>query len=224
MFVSARYALIACAAAALVPAGAAQAATASATAKANVLKPLQMTGGGTVDFGTIVTPSAATFSGTFTIDAAAAQTSTFCASGFACTGTPAAAEVQPAGLEQQQHHAQRADDVTLTLQGATGTPPTLTFVTRNSISPTNSGNGNYTMQLPNSGFPGLDFYVGGNRHHHPGDRRRQLPGDVHRHRRLSVSRRPRAITKGAGPSAPPFFVDGRAARFPAGERAWLGRY
>ena len=30
------------------------------------------------------------------------------------------------------------------------------------VSATNSGTGNYTMQLPNSGFPGLDIYVGGN--------------------------------------------------------------
>ncbi|HET9355309.1 MAG TPA: DUF4402 domain-containing protein [Sphingomicrobium sp.] len=162
MFVSARYALIACAAAALVPTGAAQAASASATAKANVLKPLQMTGGGTVDFGTIVTPSAATFSGTFTIDASAAQTSTFCASGFACSGTPAAAKFNLQGSNNANITLNVPTSVTLTLQGASGTPPTLTFVTKNSISATNSGTGNYTMQLPNSGFPGLDIYVGGN--------------------------------------------------------------
>lgn len=162
MFVSARHAIVACAAAALIPAGAAQAATASATAKANVLKPLQMTGGGTVDFGTIVTPSAASFSGTFTIDAAASQTSTFCASGFACSGTPAAAKFNLQGSNNANITLNIPNTVTLTLQGATGTPPTLTFNTRNSVSATNSGTGNYTIQLPNSGFPGLDIYVGGN--------------------------------------------------------------
>lgn len=162
MFVSARHALIACAAAALLPASAAHAATASATAKANVLKPLQMTGGGTVDFGTIVTPSTASFSGTFTIDAAAAQTSTYCASGFACSGTPAAAMFNLQGSNNNNITLNIPTTVTLTLQGATGTPPTLTFTTRNSISATNSGTGNYTMQLPNSGSPGLNFYVGGN--------------------------------------------------------------
>lgn len=162
MFVSARHVFFAVLAAALVPAGAAQAATASATAKANVLKPLQMTGGGTVDFGTIVTPSAANFSGTFTIDAAASQTSTYCASGFACTGTPAAAKFNLQGSNNANITLNVPTTVTLTLQGATGTPPTLTFNTRNSVSATNSINGNYTIQLPNSGFPGLDIYVGGN--------------------------------------------------------------
>ncbi|WP_118858118.1 DUF4402 domain-containing protein [Sphingomonas mesophila] len=139
----------------------AQAATATATAKANVLKPLQMTGGGTVDFGTIVTPSAATFSGTFTIDAAAAQTSTFCASGFACSGTRAAAMFNLQGSNNANITLNVPTTVTLTLQGATGTPPTLIFTTRNSVSATNSGTGNYTIQLPNSGQPGRDFYVGG---------------------------------------------------------------
>ena len=161
MFVSARNVLIALAAATILPASAANAASASATAKANVLKPLQMTGGGTVDFGTIVTPSAATFSGTFTIDAAAAQTSTFCASGFACSGTPAAALFNLQGTSQNNITLNVPTSVTLTLQGATGTPPTLTFVTRNSVSATNSATGNYTITLPNSGFPGRNIYVGG---------------------------------------------------------------
>ena len=160
MFVSARNILIALAATAILPASA-NAASASATAKANVLKPLQMTGGGTVDFGTIVTPSAATFSGTFTIDAAATQTSTFCASGFACSGTPAAALFNLQGTSQNNITLNVPTSVTLTLQGATGTPPTLTFVTRNSVSATNSATGNYTITLPNSGFPGRNIYVGG---------------------------------------------------------------
>ena len=160
MFVSARNILIALAATTILPASA-NAASASATAKANVLKPLQMTGGGTVDFGTIVTPSVATFSGTFTIDAAAAQTSTFCASGFACSGTPAAALFNLQGTSQNNITLNVPTSVTLTLQGATGTPPTLTFVTRNSVSATNSATGNYTITLPNSGFPGRNIYVGG---------------------------------------------------------------
>lgn len=161
MFVSVRKTMLALAATAFLPAGAAQAATASATAKANVLKPLQMTGGGTVDFGTIVTPSSASFTGTFNIDAAASQTSTYCASGFACTGTPAAAKFNLQGTNNNNITLNIPTSVTLTLQGATGTPPTLTFTTRNSVSATNSGNGNYTIQLPNSGFPGRDIYVGG---------------------------------------------------------------
>ena len=161
MLVTARYALIACAAAALLPAGAAQAASASATAKANVLKPLQMTGGGTIDFGTIVTPSAATFSGTFSVDAAASQTSTYCAGGFACSGTPAAALFNLQGTNNNNITLNVPTTVTLTLQGASGTPPTLTFTTSNSVSATNSATGNYTIQLPNSGSPGRNIYVGG---------------------------------------------------------------
>lgn len=161
MLTQARLTALAIAAAALAPAGA-QAATASATAKAKVLKPLQMTITGGVDFGTIVTPSAASFNGTFSIDPAASQTSTFCASGFACSGTPTAAMFNLQGTSNNNITLNIPTNVTLTLQGATGTPPTLTFVTRNSLSATNSGTGNYTIQLPNSGFPGLDIYVGGN--------------------------------------------------------------
>lgn len=161
MLNQARCLILAIAAATLAPAGA-QAASANATAKANVLKPLQMTGGGTVDFGTIVTPSTASFSGTFDIDAAASQTSTYCESGFACSGTPAAAKFNIQGSNNNNITLNIPNTVTLTLQGATGTPPTLTFNTRNSVSATNSGTGNYTIQLPNSGFPGLDIYVGGN--------------------------------------------------------------
>ncbi len=162
MLISARHALFVAAAvatAALSSTGA-SAATASATAKANVLKPLQMTGGGTVDFGTIVTPSTASFTGTFNIDAAASQTSTYCASGFACSGTPAAAMFNLQGSNNNNITLTVPLTVTLTLQGATGTPPTLTFVTKHSLA-ANNGTGNYTIQLPNSGAPGLDFYVGG---------------------------------------------------------------
>ena len=162
MFVSARKALFtgALTIAAMGTSGA-QAASANATAKANVLKPLQMTGGGTVDFGTIVTPSTASFSGTFNIDAAASQTSTFCASGFACSGTPAAALFNLQGSNNNNITLNVPTSVTLTLQGATGTPPTLIFTTRNSVSATNSPGGNYTIQLPNSGSPGYNIYVGG---------------------------------------------------------------
>ena len=161
MLVFVRNVLLASAPAALVPAGA-NAASANATAKANVLKPLQMTGGGTIDFGTIVTPSTAGFTGTFVVNATAIQTGTYCASGFACSGAPAAALFNIQGSNNNNITLNVPTTVTLTLQGATGTPPTLTFVTKNSVSATNSGTGNYTIQLPNSGFPGLNIYVGGN--------------------------------------------------------------
>ena len=140
--------------------GAAQAATANATAKANVLKPLVMTGGQTIDLGNIVTPSTASFSGTFTVDAAAAQTTTFCAAAFTCTGTVKSAMFNLQGSNNANITLNVPTIVTLTLQGATGTPPTLALTTRNSMA-ANSGTGNYTITLPNSGFPGRDFYVGG---------------------------------------------------------------
>ena len=69
----------------------ADAATANATATAKIVKPLVMTGGGTLGFGQLIVPSAATFSNTFTIQAAATQTGTYCQTGFTCSGTVSAA-------------------------------------------------------------------------------------------------------------------------------------
>jgi len=143
----------------LLPASA-QAATASASASANVLKPLVLTGGQTISLGSIITPSTATFSGTFTVDPAVSQTTTFCAAGFTCSGTVKSALFNLQGSNNANITFNVPTTVTMTLQGATGTPPTLLLTTRNSIAP-NSGTGNYTITLPNSGSPGRDFYVGG---------------------------------------------------------------
>ena len=141
---------------------AAQAATTTATVKAAVLKPITLTGGGTLDLGTILTPSAATFSGTFTVAAASAQTGTFCASGFSCSGTPAAAIFNIQGTKNNNVGVNIPLTVTLSLTGYTGggPTPTMTLNTTNSLS-ANNGTGSYTIQLPNSGTPGLDFYIGG---------------------------------------------------------------
>lgn len=139
---------------------AAQAASATASATANVLKPLVMTGGQTISLGNIVTPSTATFTGTFTVDAAATQTSSFCAAGFTCTGTVKSALFNLQGTNNANITFNVPLTVTMSLVGATGTPPTLILTTKNSIA-ANSGTGNYTIQLPNSGSPGSDFYVGG---------------------------------------------------------------
>ena len=138
----------------------AHAATATATANANVLKPLVMTGGQTIAFGNIVTPATASFTGTFTVDPAATQTSTFCATGFTCSGTVKSALFNLQGTNNANITFNVPTTVSMVLQGATGTPPTLTLTTKNSIA-ANSGTGNYTIQLPNSGAPGRDFYVGG---------------------------------------------------------------
>lgn len=141
--------------------GTAQAANANATARAKVVKPLVMTGGQILDLGTIVTPSTATYSGTFVVDAAASQTSTFCASGFVCSGTVKSAMFNLTGSNNNNITLNVPTTVTLTLQGASGTPPTITLTTRNSYAATNSATGNYTITLPNSGSTGVNFYVGG---------------------------------------------------------------
>lgn len=143
-------------------AGAAYAATTTATVKAAVLKPITLTGGGTLDLGTILTPSAATFSGTFNVAAALTQTGTFCASGFSCSGTPAAAMFNIQGTKSNNVGVNIPLTVTLTLQNYTGggATPTITINTVNSLA-ANNATGAYTIQLPNSGLPGLDFYIGG---------------------------------------------------------------
>ena len=139
----------------------ASAATTTATIKASILKPVQLTGGGTLDLGTILTPSLASFTGTFTVAPAASQTGTFCASGFSCTGSPAAAMLNIQGTKANIG-LNIPLTVVLTLQNYTGggTTPTMTIATTNSVA-TNNTTGSYTMQVPNSGVPGLDFYVGG---------------------------------------------------------------
>lgn len=141
---------------------AAQAATTSATVKAAVRKPITLTGGGTLDLGTILTPSAGTFSGTFTVAPASTQTGTFCASGFSCSGTPAAAMFNIQGTKSNNVGINIPLTITLSLIGYTGggATPTMTLNTSNSLS-ANNGTGSYTIQLPNSGTPGLDFYIGG---------------------------------------------------------------
>jgi len=139
---------------------AAQAVTANATVNAKILKPLVLTGGQTLDLGNIITPSTATFTGTFTVDAAATQTTTFCAAAFTCTGTVKSALFNLQGTNNANITFNVPTSVTLSLVGAIGVPPTLVLTTKNSIA-ANSGTGNYTITLPNSGSPGKDFYVGG---------------------------------------------------------------
>lgn len=143
----------------LLPASA-QAASANATVNAKILKPLVLTGGQTIDLGNIITPSTATFTGTFTVDAAATQTTTFCAAAFTCTGTVKSALFNLQGTNNANITFNVPTSVTLSLVGAIGVPPTLVLTTKNSIA-ANSGTGNYTITLSNSGSPGKDFYVGG---------------------------------------------------------------
>ena len=140
----------------------AQAATATAQASAKIVKPLVMTGGGTIALGTIITPSAATFSGTFTIQPAATQTGTYCQSGFSCSGTPTSAMFNLQGTNNTPLNLTIPLTVTLTNTSWTGggAAPTMTLNTTNSVA-ANNATGVYVMSLPNSGFPGTDFWVGG---------------------------------------------------------------
>lgn len=141
---------------------AAQAATANATTTVKIVKPLVMTGGGTVAFGQLITPSAATFSNTFTVLPAATQTGTYCQTGFTCSGTPAAAMFNMQGTNNTPLNLTIPLSVTMTFVGWTGggAAPTLTLNTTNSVA-ANNASGIYVTTLPNSGFPGVDFYVGG---------------------------------------------------------------
>ena len=141
---------------------AAQAASANASTTVKIVKPLTMTGGGTVAFGQLITPSAATFSNTFTVLPAATQTGTFCQTGFTCSGTPAAAMFNLRGTNNTPLNLTVPLSVTMTFVGWTGggAAPTLAMNTTNSVA-ANNGSGIYVTTLPNSGAPGLDFYVGG---------------------------------------------------------------
>ncbi len=140
----------------------AQAATGNVTIQAQVLKPVELSGGGTMNLGTIIMPSAATYSGTFVLSAAASQSGTYCASGFSCTGTPAAAAFNLRGSKSSVVSVKIPTQIVLTLQGWTGggTTPTIALTTSNSLA-ANNPSGTYPVTLPNSGAPGLDFYVGG---------------------------------------------------------------
>lgn len=142
--------------------GQASAATANATATAKIVKPLVMTGGGTLAFGQLITPSAATYSNTFTVAAAATQGGTYCQTGFTCSGTPTAALFNLQGTNNVPLNLTIPLTVTMTNTswGGTGPAPTITLSTVNSIA-ANNGTGVYVMTLPNSGSPGRDFYVGG---------------------------------------------------------------
>lgn len=149
-------------AAALAVPSQAQAASVTAQASAKIVKPLVMTGGGTIALGTLVTPSAATFSNTFTIQPAATQTGAYCQTGFTCSGTPTAAMFNLQGTNNTPLNLTIPLTVTLTNTSwaGGGAAPTMTLNTTNSVA-ANNGSGVYVMSLPNSGAPGQDFWVGG---------------------------------------------------------------
>jgi hypothetical protein len=118
-------------------------ATTDATAKARVLRPLQLTSKQNLDLGTIVLSGAAPFTATVGID----KTGTFtCGAAVTCSGTHQYAIYNVSGTKSQPVTI-AAGAVTLT--DTAGDTLTLT------------PDFNSTVTLSNSGAPGDDFNVGG---------------------------------------------------------------
>lgn len=121
-------------------------ATTDATAKARILRPLQLTSKQNLDLGTIVLAGAGAFTATVGID----KTGSFnCDSGsgnVACSGSPTVAIYNVSGTKSQPVTI-AAGNVTLT--GSNGGTLTLT------------PDFNSTVNLSNSGAPGDNFNVGG---------------------------------------------------------------
>lgn len=121
-------------------------ATADATAKARILRPLQLTSTQNLDLGTIVLAGSGTYSATVGIS----KTGTFNCDGgsgnVACSGTPTVAIYNVSGTKSQPVTI-AAGNVTLT--GSNGGTLTLT------------PDFNATVTLTNSGTPGDNFNVGG---------------------------------------------------------------
>jgi hypothetical protein len=118
-------------------------ATADATAKARVLKPLTLSSKQNLDLGTIVLSGAAPFSATVGIDRNGAFT---CGAAVTCSSTHQVAIYNVAGTKSQPVTV-AAGNVTM----SDGAGHTLTLIP----------DFNSTVNLTNSGAPGTDFNVGG---------------------------------------------------------------
>jgi Mat/Ecp fimbriae major subunit len=122
---------------------AATSATADATAKARVLKPLQLTSKQNLDLGTIVLSGAAPFTATVGID----RNGTFtCGTKVTCSSTHQVAVYNVAGTKSQPVTIAAGN---VTMSDGAGHSLTLT------------PDFNTTVNLTNSGAPGTDFNVGG---------------------------------------------------------------
>lgn len=120
----------------------ASAATVTASASVNVVKPVQLTKLGDLNFGTVTFAGGSSGSATVTISQLGAVT---CPAGATCTGTPAAARFNIQGTNKMT--------ALLTVPSTTLSNGTdsMTFTP---VAPT-------SIYLPNSGAPGIDFAVGG---------------------------------------------------------------
>jgi hypothetical protein len=118
-------------------------ATTDATAKARILRPLQLTSTQNLDLGTIVLSGAAPFTATVGID----RNGTFtCGASVTCSGTPQVAIYNVSGTKSQPVTIAAGP---VTLNGSNGGTLTLT------------PDFNSTVTLTNSGAPGTNFNVGG---------------------------------------------------------------
>lgn len=121
-------------------------ATTDATAKARILRPLQLTSTQNLDLGTIVLRGAAPFTATVGIDRSATFNCDSNSGNVTCSGTPTVAVYNVSGTKSQPVTI-AAGNVTL----SNGTGGTLTL----------TPDFNSTVNLTNSGAPGTNFNVGG---------------------------------------------------------------
>jgi hypothetical protein len=121
-------------------------ATSDATAKARILRPLQLTSTQNLDLGTIVLSGSGTYSATVSIDKGGVFDCDGGSGNVTCSGTPQEAVYNVSGTNNEDV---TIDAGNVTLTGSNGGTLTLTP----DFAP--------TVTLTNSGAPGLDFGVGG---------------------------------------------------------------
>jgi hypothetical protein len=121
-------------------------ATADATAKARILRPLQLTSTQNLDLGTIVLTGASPYSATVKVDRAGAFDCDGGSGNVVCSGTTQQAKYNVSGTNNEVVTIAAGN---VTLNGSNGGTLTLTP----DFAP--------TVTLTNSGAPGLTFGVGG---------------------------------------------------------------
>lgn len=144
------------------PATAAPVSNSNGKAKARILKPLTLTETGEIDFGTIVLPSSGAGSTTLSVapSAAATMSQTCAADGFTCDIANGASSTNMVYNITGTNNTPIEVVIPATATITNPASDTLTVNLSTSLSDPDS-DGDYDMTLPNSGAPGVDFYVGG---------------------------------------------------------------